>query len=565
MEITFGEYFPYTHHPARLPDALAGGRETRRHKVVVAGGGPCGLALALGLANHGIPVTVLEADATVCTGSRAGAFTRRTLEILEQLGVIDAVLPTGLTWSIGRTYLGEREVFSFTMPDDANQKYPPALSHLQNFIEQCMVERAEAQPDLIDIRWQSEVNKVEHLADGTRVEVRTPAGSYTLETDWLVACDGGRSAVRQLLGLSMQGKRHEGRYLIIDIRIDTSGLPAGRRCWFDPPSKPGGTLLLYKKPNGMLRFDYQLNEDEDEEEACKPEVVFKQIDAHLKMLGIARPWEPVWMSLYRASALTLESYRHGRVLFAGDAAHLVPIFGVRGMNSAVEDAHNLAWKLAYVIKGVAGEHLLDSYSEERVYAARENHRFASKSAEFMAPPSKPFRLMRDAVLSLAERHPQFSSLINPRQHAAIPLVDSPLNVRSAQDARFTGGPAPGEILRECPLEVGGGTSHLTGLTGPHFAALYFSEHGEMPAPLARALEQAAARAPLATHNIARNITKNRPGSGTDVAYDHTGRLFPLYGAQPGTLYLVRPDGHVLARWADAQADEVMPALAAALS
>jgi 3-(3-hydroxy-phenyl)propionate hydroxylase len=561
MEITFGQYFPYKQHQACLPAGLAAGVEDKRHKAVVAGGGPCGLALALGLANHGIPVTVLEADATVCTGSRAGAFTRRTLEILEQLGVIDAVLPTGLTWSVGRTYLGDREVFSFTMPDDAGQKYPPALSHLQNYIEQCLVERAEAMPKLVDIRWQSQVAQVEHNADGARIEVQTPQGAYALDTDWLVACDGGRSTVRQRLGLAMQGQRHEGRYLIIDIRIDTSGLPAGRRCWFDPPSKPGGTLLLYKKPSGMLRFDYQLNDDDDEVEACKPEVVFKQVDAHLKMLGIERPWEPVWMSLYRASALTLERYRHGRVLFAGDAAHLVPIFGVRGMNSAIEDAHNLAWKLAYAIKGMGGEGLLDSYSAERVYAARENLRYASKSAEFMAPPSRPARLMRDAVLSLAEKHPQFASLINPRQHAAIPLVDSPLNHRGEQDARFGAGPAAGEILRECPLQYRGAAGHLTDLIGAHFTALYFSELGDTPAPLAHALAQAASRAPL----VARSIARQPPAAGADFAYDHTGRLFPLYGAQPGTLYLVRPDGHVLARWLDAAADEVLPALVACLS
>jgi 3-(3-hydroxy-phenyl)propionate hydroxylase len=561
MEITFGEYFPYQHHQARLPAGLQPDRlEAKRHKVVIAGGGPCGLALALGLANHGIPVTVLEADATVCTGSRAGAFTRRTLEILEQLSVIDAVLPSGLTWSVGRTYLGDREVFSFTMPDDANQKYPPALSHLQNFIEQCMVERAEAMPDLIDIRWQSQVANLESFAGGAHVEVQTPADSYELDTDWLVACDGGRSTVRQLLGLSMQGKRHEGRYLIIDIRIDTTGLPAGRRCWFDPPSKPGGTLLLYKKPNGMLRFDYQLNEDEDEDEACKPEVVFRQIDTHLRMLGIDRPWEPVWMSLYRASALTLESYRHGRVLFAGDAAHLVPIFGVRGMNSSVEDAHNLAWKLAYVIKGTAADHLLDSYSTERVYAARENHRYASKSAEFMAPPSKSFRLMRDAVLSLAERHPQFASLINPRQHAAIPLIHSPLNVPDAEDLPFTAGPAPGEILRECPLEWRGATGHLTDLIGAHFTALCFSEQGDLPIELTQALAHAAAYAPLVARVIA-----CAPPTGTDIAYDHTSRLFPLYGAQAGSVYLVRPDGHVLARWLRAAPDQLLPALLGSLS
>lgn len=272
MEITFGEYFPYVHHAARLPDGIASGLEAKRHKVAIVGGGPTGLAMALDLANHGIASVVLEADDTVCSGSRAGAFTRRTLEILERLGIIDEVMRTGHGWSTGWTYYQDKEVFRLEMPNDASQKYPPAISHLQNYIEHVMVERAAA-TGLVEIRWQSQVTGIKVSADGVRLDVTTPEGRYALDADWVVACDGARSGVRSLMDLRMQGTRYEGRYVIIDVRIDTEGLPVGRRCWFDPPSKPGGTLLMYKKPGGMLRFDYQLGEDEDENEAMKPEKV----------------------------------------------------------------------------------------------------------------------------------------------------------------------------------------------------------------------------------------------------------------------------------------------------
>ena len=533
METTFGEYFPYVRHAPRVPAGAAGGVEARRHKVAIVGGGPTGLALALGLANHGVASVVLEADDTVCSGSRAGAFTRRTLEILERLGIIDEVMRTGHGWSTGWTYYRDKEVFRLEMPNDENQKYPPAISHLQNYIEHVMAGRAE-QGGLADVRWQSEVTGLAQGADGVRLDVSTPAGNYALDADWVVACDGARSNVRSLMGLRMQGTRYEGRYMIIDVRVDTEGLPVGRRCWFDPPSKPGGTLLMYKKPGGMLRFDYQLGEDEDEE-ATRQENVFAAVDAHLKMLGVTRKWEPVWMSLYRASALTLESYLHGRVLFAGDAAHLIPIFGVRGMNSAIDDTHNLSWKLAFVAKGIAPVSLLKTYSSERVHAARENHRYAMKSAEFMSPPSRPFRLMRDAVLSLSEKHPWFTSLMNPRQHSAIPLTDSALNAFPERSGEFTAGPAPGTILPECPLTAGGKPSHVTSLLGPCCTAFLFTESGEMPAGLAQAAASLASRMPFELRVVTR-------------ADDHTARLFALYGAQPGTLYLVRPDGHVAARW-----------------
>lgn len=558
MEFTFDEYFPYEHHAARLPSDLQDGAESTRHRVVIAGGGPTGLALALGLANHGVPSVVLEADATVCTGSRAGAFTRRTLEILERLGVIDEVMRTGHGWTTGWTYFRDREVFQLKMPHDANQKYPPAISHLQNYIEQCMVEAVQRRKDLIELRWQSRLASLHQTQAGVHAEVDTPAGCYALQADWLVACDGGRSTVRDALGLRMQGRRHEGRYVIIDIRIDTEGLPVGRRCWFDPPSKPGGTLLMYKKPGGMLRFDYQLRDEDDEAEEMKPERVFAQVDRHLAMLGIRRPWQPVWMSLYRASALTLDRYLHGRVIFAGDAAHLVPIFGVRGMNSAIDDTHNLAWKLAFVVRGLAQPVLLESYSTERVHAARENHRFASKSAEFMAPPSPSFRLMRDAVLSLCTHDPWFSSLVNPRQHSAIPLPDSPLNTQAQASAEFAAGPRPGDILLECPLERGGAEGHLTDLLGAHFTALYFSEAGEVPAPLARMFDRLGSRIPFEARAIARRAAR------ADAAVDATGRLFAMYGARPGTLYLVRPDGHVMARWVEADAEQLEAALVHAL-
>lgn len=526
MERTFGDYFPYVRHPAALPASVSGGVDEERHRVVIVGGGPTGLALALGLARHGVRPLVLEADDTVCTGSRAGAFTRRTLEIFQQLGIADEVLSTGLGWSQGWTYYRDREVFRLQMPHDADQQYPPAVSHLQNWIEHLLVETC-ARRDAASIRWQTTLDAVEPGPEGVRLGVRTPAGDYALQADYVVACDGGRSRVRESMGLSLEGTRYAGRYVIIDVRMDTEDIPAGRRCWFDPSSKPGGTLLMYRKPDGMVRFDYQLAEDEDEVAEMQPERVFARVDAHLSMLGIRRPWQPVWMTLYRASAMTLDRYRHGQVLFAGDAAHLIPIFGVRGMNSSIDDAHNLAWKLAWVVRGLADDTLLDTYSDERVYAARENLRYATKSAEFMAPPSPPFRLMRDAVLSLAERHPALAQLANPRQHAAIPLAHSPLNASEAESGGFRAGPAPGDILPESPIRIAGEPAWLTRCAGPGFTALWFGEAAAAP------VLDAAGRVEL--------LCLPRES-------DVTGRLWAKFGADEGTLYLVRPDGHVMGRW-----------------
>ena len=447
--------YPFTavHHDPVLP-ALCAGVDSRRRPVVIVGGGPVGLCAALGLANHGIPVVLLEADASVCVGSRAICVSRRSLEIFERLGVLQDLLRTGLPWTGGRSFYREAEVLRFTMPVDDNQKLPPMINLAQYDIEQILVDRAASRPELIEIRWQSRVTAIEPRAAHVRLNVSTPLGDYSVDADWVIAADGGRGFIRDALGLRMQGTRYEGRYVIVDILLD-SRRPTERLAYFDPRCNPGSTVLVHKQPHNVWRIDYQLQDGEDSEAAVKAENVLPRVESLLEMMGETAEWAPIWLGLYKANALTLTDYRVGNVMFAGDAAHLVPIFGVRGANSGIDDADNLAWKLALVIKGVADESLLNSYSAERVAAARENLHFGTKSTEFMAPPSFAYELMRRAVLSLAVKHPEVRPLINPRQTVAITYANSPLTARvdvlAASD--LAGGPAVGAVLPECPVEI----------------------------------------------------------------------------------------------------------------
>jgi 3-(3-hydroxy-phenyl)propionate hydroxylase len=155
-------------------------REVQRHAVAIVGGGPVGLAVALGLARHGVRSVLIEADASVCYGSRAICISRRSLEIIERLGALDGFLAKGLPWTGGRSYYRSDEVLHFQMPQDENQKLPPMVNLAQYHIEQFLLDAAETQADLIDIRWQTKVTAMREDAHGATLQLSTPAGEYEM-------------------------------------------------------------------------------------------------------------------------------------------------------------------------------------------------------------------------------------------------------------------------------------------------------------------------------------------------------------------------------------------------
>jgi 3-(3-hydroxy-phenyl)propionate hydroxylase len=498
--------------------------------VLIAGGGPVGLTVAALLARHGVRSLVIEADAGYCSGSRAICISRRSQEILWTAGAGEALSAKALPWTGGRSYWRDREVLHFQMPSEPTERFAPMVNIQQYHVEAFVHEALQRVPGLTQVAWSTRVTGLQPGPDGVRVEVEGPGGRQAVRAAWVVACDGGRSTVREQLGLQLEGTQYEGRYVIVDI-VQETGRPVERLAWFDPPSNPGSTLLMHRQPDDVWRIDYQLRDGEDADEALKPQNILPRVQSHLTMIGENAPWRLLWASMYNAKCLTLPSYRHGRVLFAGDAAHLVPIFGVRGLNSGLDDAANLAWKLALVLQDGAGEALLDSYSLERVHAARENIAYGAKSTEFMAPPDFAFRLMREAALRLAPDEPAVRSLINPRQSAPIAYPGSPLN-GPQQGAWSSALAAPGQPAPEALLQGAHGRLHLTQCFGSAFTCLVFGD-GALP----------HAVADLAAHGVA--VLDIEPEA------DVHGQARARYGlpdpAATG-LVLVRPDGYVMGRW-----------------
>lgn len=548
-------YYDYRVHPFQRPPELDG-----RHDpwpVAIVGAGPVGLTLALDLARHGVRCVVLESERQVSLGSRAIVFTRRSMEILQQAGVADRITAMGLPWRFGNSFYRGQRVFRMEAPHDEDDRFGPLINLQQQYVEEFLVDAVAGQP-LIELRWGHHVREVVRNDGSAVLRVDTEVGEYDLEAAWLVATDGARSGVRSQLGLKMEGDSYEGRFVIADIRIDLD-LPTERLAFFDPSWNPGNTVLMHREPHGIWRIDYQLPPGETPEQALAPASLAERINAQLAMIGKAgTPWKMDWCSVYSARAMTLPDYRAGRILFAGDAAHMLPIFGVRGANTGFQDAQNLSWKLACVCKGLAGERLLATYSDERVGAAREIIGEASKSTRFMTPPSHGFRLLRDATLSLSLRQEFVRPLYHWRTSRAHDYPGSVLNTAEAAGS-FSAGVPLGSPLANVRLGEG---DHLLDHVGGAFHLLHFGR--QISKDLLAAVETLKASVPLRL--LALVDDQDGPVAGADLTLrDPEGTARRKYGANEGAAYLVRPDQHVCARWQQPDGAQLRAAIDTALA
>jgi 3-(3-hydroxy-phenyl)propionate hydroxylase len=504
--------------------------------ALVVGAGPIGLVTALGLAQQGVRCVLIEAERQVSEGSRAIVFTRRSMEILQQAGISEAVQAMGLPWSAGNSFYRGQKVFRMQAPQSDHDRFAPMTNLQQQYLEELLVDAVNRQP-LIELRWGHKVTAiVRNDAQGAELAIDTPHGPYTQAAQWVVAADGARSVLRQLCDLKLDGAAYEGKFVIADIQVDLP-LPTERLAFFDPDWNRGNTVLMHREPHGIWRIDYQLPPDETPEQALAPASLSERINAQLAMIGHpGLPWELDWCSVYSARALTLPDYIHHRIALVGDAAHLLPIFGVRGANTGFQDAQNLAWKLGLVLRGLAGEALLASYSQERVAAAWEIIDEAGKSTRFMTPPTRGFRLLRDAVLSLSLTQDFVRPLYHWRTSRPHDYLRSTVNATDDDNAVLPQGPANGAPLPN--LQLAPGNHLLDHLCSGQFTLLL--PQGPVDAAL-----QAAVQAWVAQGLPLQVLV------GGSTALPDPQRLLPTHlGLQdaPGGARLVRPDQHLCARW-----------------
>lgn len=507
----------------RHPDQAGGDGGAARHSVVVVGAGPVGLSLAIDLAQRGQPVVLLDDADRIGEGSRAICFSKRSLEYWDRLGVGGRMVDKGVVWSVGRIFHGASQLYQFNLlPEEGHKR--PAFINLQQFhAEAYLVDRVQELP-AIDLRWRNKVVGLEQRNDHVVLTIDTPDGPYPLRADYVIACDGARSSLRQMVGAEFAGKVFEDQFLIADVKM-TAEFPTERWFWFDPPFHAGRSALLHRQPDDIWRIDLQLDPDADPAVEKRPENVRPRI---ARMLGHDK-FDFEWISLYKFQCRRMEKFIHGRVIFAGDAAHQVSPFGARGANSGLEDAENLAWKLERVLRKTSPEALLESYHTERSAAADENIRESTRSTDFMAPNSRLEARLRRAVLSLAKETEFGKRMINGGRLSVPSNYDSPLS--TADCDAWRGGPRPGASMPDAPVAAQSGEAgYLTDAfikAGTRFTLLEFANGAALEAP--------------------DGVGVIRIG-GKDGFSDSAGLVGARYDAEPGTAYLLRPDGYVAARF-----------------
>jgi 3-(3-hydroxy-phenyl)propionate hydroxylase len=523
--------------------AYAQSREQRdgvvkRHPVVIVGAGPIGLTAALDCARRGIPAVVLDDNNTVSIGSRAVCYAKRPLEIWDRLGVGECMVEKGVKWKVGKVFFDEHLVYGFDLLPEPGHKMPAMINLQQYYLEEYLVAGCDKAP-LIELRWKHKLISLAQADDHAVLTVETPDGIFQLEADWVIACDGANSDTRRMVGGEFTGQFFQDRFLIADV-VMKADFPTERWFWFDPPFHRNQSVLLHKECDNVWRIDFQLGWDADPEEEKKPENVIPRIQA---MLGKDVEFELEWSSVYQFACRRIDNFRYGRVLFAGDAAHQVSPFGARGANTGVQDVDNLVWKLQLVLDGRAPEALLDTYHEERAFAADDNLLNSTRSTDFITPKSRASRVLRDAVLQLAEKQPFARRLVNSgRLSTPTPYLRSTLN--TADRDAFEGAMNPGTNCADAPVLRNGRPSWLLSELGDGFTVLVF---GARPAS-----------GPVRDGDVEVPVLS----VGSDLI-DVDGLLATRYDGQPGTTYLIRPDHHVAARWRSFNPLQVQAAIARA--
>jgi 2-polyprenyl-6-methoxyphenol hydroxylase-like FAD-dependent oxidoreductase len=484
--------------------------------VLIVGAGPTGLALACVLARRGVAFRIVDKAAEYFVGSRGKGVQPRSLEVLEDLGVIEKILANGrfhlpFRGYDGATVLGDRDMYEGRVPTP-DVPYASPLIIPQWRVEQILRERLAEYECQVELA--TELIGFEQNADGVTATLGCGGATEELVTEYLVGSDGGHSFVRKALGVGFEGETWTSeRMLVGDVQAD--GLD--RDHWHSWPKHAGGWVALCPLPStDSFQFQAQIQPDEPDEPTLQR---FQEIIDERTGRSDIRLHDATWLSLYRANVRMVDRYRVGRVFLAGDSAHVHSPAGGQGMNTGIQDAYNLGWKLGEVLAGAPAE-LLDTYEEERLPIA----------ASILGITTRLHRTIFSGNASDQRRGPETLQLgLNYRGGSlARGERDSAASVQAgdrAPDAPCQS--ATGERVRLFDL-----------FRGPHFTLLAFGA-----APPAETMTQRFGSS-VHAYTIVRSSEpagNAAPGAGIVDSENHAYRA---YDVEAGALVLIRPDGYI---------------------
>lgn len=503
--------------------------------VAVIGNGPVGQTTALLLARWGVRVVLLDGRAERDPiGSKAICQQRDVLEVWAAIGVGEQIAAEGVTWDTARTFHRDTELFSQKFVDHGQSPFPPFVNVSQARTEE-LLDAAIAKQPLIDVRWGHAVESIDQDASEVRLGCATESGPVAVAVDYAVMATGSRSSeLRRQLGVGFPGRSFDDKFLICDIQADIPGWGNERRFYFDPEWNPGRQVLIHPCPDSTFRIDWQVPGDYD----LDAEAESGALHTRIRQIIGDTPYRIVWKSVYRFHARLAERMRVGRVLLAGDCAHIVSPFGARGLNSGVGDAENAAWKLAFVLRGWADESLLETYDVERRAAAAENLEVTSATMDFLVPQTDEQHARRLSVLEAAASDPAARAAVDSGRLAEpFWYVDSPLTTPDARrpfagrpERGVSPTPVPGVLVPDVPVTVRGQSCARLREIARHGVLLL---HGSAVDPTGvRQVALSATHAPIRIHSL------------DDV--DASGLLTAATKATENEVWIVRPDAHIAA-------------------
>lgn len=533
-EFTQGAGYALPEYPFKEPPELKTGG-VHRYPVVVVGGGITGLTMACALAKLGVDAILLDEDNTVGVkgaSSRGICYTQKSLEIFHRLGIDERIAAKGIQWSVGRTFAGHDEVYSFDLRQQSNfnlSAQPPFINIQQFYIEGYLVERID-ELGHVDMRWKSRVVAFEQGEAFATLTVETPAGTYTLKADHVIDATGSHTPFHAWCGATMTARRGDDRWCIADVRFKELP-PAERHTWIEAPFNENRAVWQHLMADDVWRIDYQMAPNADPQVVSSEGAVRERLK---KQFGKDVDCEIVWVGSYSYRSQCLDQMRIGHVFFMGDTAKVVSPFGARGGNTGIADADNLAWKLAAVLKGRAPARLLDSYHEERHEAAVQNVSVTNRTARYLRPADGPERVLRDATISLARQYPFARQLVNTGRMAVANTY-----TRSGICDRTGGQSVPNVAFHW----AGGRTGVINDLLAWADGNLLLLVFGDLSAAAGERLRQIASHAPVRCVQVAGPDTRPRAREHVRDPQGHLQGACHVFGH---AWALVRPDGYLAA-------------------